>query len=438
MTFYKTSGPQLRICPVCGSQHPITEVSCPRCETIFPDAQQQAELLAAQQATDYRFLSALFNRSNPFTMIFIGINVGLYVLMCLAGGIAVTSVNPEVLIGFGAKQNDLIVNQHQYWRLVTSNFIHIGIIHLFFNNYALWIIGQEIERIYGSARFVVLYFLTGVIGSVGSFYFNPNATSAGASGAIFGLFGALATFAFRYRKEIPSTMSQEIKRRVLPLIAINLIFGFSVQFVDNSAHLGGLFSGIALAFVVPYLRPNENDKVLWRALQYACLILILIPFVEAFRSYNGPRLAFSNLIEKSGSRGGSLAALVEPYFNKMQEGRYRLRLSLFVDEKNLRQMKADDFKPAINALEDGIDKVSSAPRINDESDQYRTRLLELLAAQKSLLNEFVRSGLRDPAKFAKDEQQISERNDRFESDYSQWLPGFLKQFGYELKDRKGG
>src|ERR1041385_5846179 len=394
MTFYKTSGPQLRTCPVCGSQHPITEQSCPRCETIFPDAEQQAAQLAAQQATDHRFLSALFNRSNPFTMIFIGINVGLYVLMCLAGGIAVTSVNPAVLIGFGAKQNDLIVNQHQYWRLITCIFLHIGFIHLFLNNYALWIIGQEIERVYGSARFVALYLLTGVVGSLGSFYFNPDATSAGASGAIFGLFGAMAAFAFRYRKEIPTTLSQDIKRRILPVIAINLIFGFSVRIVDNAAHIGGLLSGVALAFVVPYLRPNEKDKVLWRVLQYVCLILILVPFVEAFRNYNGPKLAVSNLMQKSGPRGGSLVALVEPYFNKMQDGGYRLRLSLFVDEKTLRQMKSDDFKQAINAVEDGISTVSSAPRINDESDQYRTRLLELLTTQKSLLNEFVQSGLK--------------------------------------------
>jgi len=427
MTFYKTSGPQLRTCPGCGSQVPVTVPSCPRCETIFPDAEQ----LAAQQATEYSFLSALFTRANPVTMIFIGINVGMYVLMCFAGGIAVTSVNPSVLVGFGAKQNALIVNQHQYWRLITSMFIHIGIIHLLFNNYALWIIGQEIERIYGSARFVVLYFLTGVIGSLGSFYFNPNATSAGASGAIFGLFGAMATFAFRYRSEIPPRLSQDIKRRVLPLIGVNLIIGFSVGFVDNAAHIGGLLSGIALAFVVPYLRPGEKDNVLWRVLQYACLLLILISFVEAFRNYNGPKLALSKLTQQSGSR-----TLVETYFNKMQEGEYRLRLSL-AEEKTLRDMKADGIKPAINAVEDGVEAVSSAPRISDESDQYRTRLLELLTAQKSLLNEFVQSGLKDPAKLANDEQQISEKREQFESDYSKWLPGFLKEYGYELTNRKG-
>ena len=207
-----TSEPAARKCPVCGNPTPASSPACIHCGALY----DEAEKAAREAATEYNFLSALFTRSNPFTMIFIGINVGVFVLMGLAGGFALTSVDPEVLRGFGAKQNNLIAEQHQYWRLITSIFIHIGFIHLFLNNYALWIIGQEIEQIYGSARFVALYLATGVAGSVGSYIFNPEATSAGASGAIFGLFGVMATFAFKYRKEIPKALSRDIMRRVLP------------------------------------------------------------------------------------------------------------------------------------------------------------------------------------------------------------------------------
>ena len=283
---------QSRECPACGTQTPAQSAACAHCGALSVEAAKAAH----DEATETRFLRALFTRSNPFTMIFIGINVGVFVLMCLAGGLALMSVDPEVLRGFGAKQNDLIAEQHQYWRLITSIFIHIGVIHLLLNNYALWIIGQEIEQIYGSARFVVLYLVTGVIGSVGSYIFNPQATSAGASGAIFGLFGVMATFAFKYRKEIPALLSREIRRRVLPIIFINLAFGFSVRIVDNAAHIGGLLGGIALALAVPYMRPDEErTPLVWRVLQVICLLVILVSFVSAFRNYSGPPLSVSNV-----------------------------------------------------------------------------------------------------------------------------------------------
>src|SRR5215471_7715563 len=206
-----TNEPGLRVCPNCGNPMPQGTPSCPHCGAVFGPV-----VTSPEAASEYRFLRTLFTRSNHFTMIFIGINVAVFVLMCLAGGFSFTSVDPDVLRAFGAKQNDLIVGHREYWRLITCIFIHIGFIHLFLNNYALWIIGQEIEQIYGSARFVVLYLITGLVGSLSSFYFNPQATSAGASGAIFGLFGVMATFAFRYRKEIPQMLSREIRRRVLP------------------------------------------------------------------------------------------------------------------------------------------------------------------------------------------------------------------------------
>ena len=363
-------------------------------------------------------------------MIFIGINVGVFVLMCLAGGFAVASVDHGVLIGFGAKQNNLIAEQHQYWRFVTSIFIHIGVIHLLLNNYALWIIGQEIERIYGSTRFVVLYLVTGVLGSVGSYAFNPQATSAGASGAIFGLFGVMATFAFRYRREIPELLSREIRRRVLPIIAINLIFGFSVKIVDNAAHIGGLLSGIALALAVPYKRPNEKTTPLvWRACQIICLAIMLISFVAAFRGYNGPRLSLSHLTERPGSN-------VVAYFEHMKVGNLSLGESFkafdaVVDAKG----KPADVKPALDSVERGIRAVNSAPQIDGQADQHRKQLRELLIEQKNILEKAANSNSPDRNTIIRDETAVIERYNRFSSEYSKWLPGFLNEHGYELGER---
>jgi rhomboid protease GluP len=190
-----------------------------------------------EESREERFLRTIAARPTRLTYLFIGINLGLFVLMWLAGGMSVTGANHFALVGFGAKENSLIDNQGQYWRLVTSIFLHIGFLHLFFNNYALWIIGQEIEKLYGSARFAALYMLTGIAGSVASYYYYPNTTSAGASGAIFGLFGALATFAFRRQPDIPDFIRKSILRRVFPLIAINLVLSFSIKEIDKAAHI---------------------------------------------------------------------------------------------------------------------------------------------------------------------------------------------------------
>lgn len=408
-----TSETRFRECPACGNPTPAENVACAFCGALFAEA----DVAARETAKEDRFLRALFTRSNPFTMIFIGVNVGVFVLMCLAGGFAVTSVNPEVLRGFGAKQNNLIAEQHEYWRLITAIFIHIGIIHLLLNNYALWIIGQEIERIYGSARFVVLYLVTGVIGSVGSFVFNPQATSAGASGAIFGLFGVMATFAFKYRREIPQTLSREIRRRVLPVIAINLVFGFSVRIVDNAAHVGGLLAGIALALGVPYMRPTERiAPLLWRALQMVCLVVIFISFVGAFRNYNGPPLTLSNLTGHPGSR-------IVTYAEQLELGD-RLLVESFNRKGNA------GVRPAIDSVDRGIRAVNSAPLIDPQADQYRARLLDLLTQQKDLLSKFDQATSANGIRLPQTEEALIEAHRRFVSDFNVWLPAFLKERGY--------
>ena len=409
------SEPQFRQCSVCLNHTPAGIAACAYCGAL--DA--EIAMAARQAATETRFLRALFTRPNHFTMIFIGINVGVFVLMCLAGGFATTSVDPEVLRGFGAKQNTLIVEQHEYWRLITSIFIHIGVIHLLLNNYALWIIGQEIEQIYGSARFVGLYLVTGVIGSLGSFLFNPQATSAGASGAIFGLFGVMATFAFKYRKEIPQTLSREIRRRVLPIIAINLAFGFSVRIVDNAAHIGGLLAGIALALAVPYMRPNERSTPLvWRALQTICLVMIFVSFAGAFRNYNGPRLALSNLTRRPAPR-------INAYAERLEEGDRLLvdSFKLFGEALNGRKGPAD-VKQAIDSVEQGIRAVKSAPPINPKADQYVTRLVDLLNQQKNLLSDLAQADSANRIKLMQAEEALIESHNRFVSDFEEWLRSF--------------
>src|SRR5690349_23883838 len=144
--------------------------------------------------------------------------------MTLAGG-TMDDVN---LLAFGAKWNPLI-NQGEYWRFVTPVFIHIGLLHLFFNSYALWMVGPQVEKLYGGARFVLLCILTGICGVAGSYFYRPEGLSAGASGAIFGLFGVLLVFGFRHRRHVPPFFREAVIKGVLPTILINLVIGFSIR-----------------------------------------------------------------------------------------------------------------------------------------------------------------------------------------------------------------
>jgi len=169
------------------------------------------------------------------------INVAVWLAMTLSGG----SDDPDVLVLFGAKVNALIV-LGEYWRLLTSCFLHVGIVHLAFNMYSLYILGTEAEAFYGRARFIVIYLLSGLFGSLVSLALNPN-LSAGASGAIFGLVGALAAFYWRQREAF-GDVSQRRFANMIVIIGLNVLIGFTTPGIDNFAHLGGLVAGLALGW----------------------------------------------------------------------------------------------------------------------------------------------------------------------------------------------
>ena len=176
-----------------------------------------------------------------WTFLFLGVNVLVWLAMTALGG----SENTAVLVWFGAKYNPLIV-QGQYWRLLTACFVHIGIMHLAFNSYALFSFGLEVERRFGRGRFLALYILSGLAGSVLSFV-GSTRLSAGASGAIFGLVGAMVAYFATYREEFGQLGKRQL-RSVLLVAGYNLIWGFITPGIDNLGHIGGLLGGLALGW----------------------------------------------------------------------------------------------------------------------------------------------------------------------------------------------
>lgn len=187
-----------------------------------------------------------------YSLIFICILV--FILMYVLGN---GSTDNYTLLVFGANVDTLTKNG-DYYRLFTSMFLHIGILHLLCNMYSLYIIGKEVENVFGKVKYLIIYLLSGIAGSILSLAFNHNTICAGASGAIFGLLGALLYFGYYYRTYLGATLT----RSIIPVIVLNLIIGFTSSGIDNAAHIGGLVGGILLAMAVGVPdKSNNNNKI---------------------------------------------------------------------------------------------------------------------------------------------------------------------------------
>lgn len=185
-------------------------------------------------------LSKIFSPKKPvitYMLIVLNIMVYLFLLMYDADG--------EL---FYALANDYeAVQLGQIYRLFTSMFLHADLLHIASNMYALYILGPQVERYYGKTKFLIIYLLSGLLGSVFSCAFmSSNTISMGASGAIFGLLGSIAYFTYYYR----ATLQGLLRSQVLPAIILNLGIGFMIPGIDISGHIGGLIGGVLISMAI--------------------------------------------------------------------------------------------------------------------------------------------------------------------------------------------
>jgi len=187
--------------------------------------------------------------------VLLAINVIIFLLSGLLSRNLFSPSN-SVLDLLGAKVNSLI-QAGQYWRLITAMFLHGSLLHIGFNAYALYVLGPEAERIYGTPRFLALYFIAGLAGGVASYALTPR-DSVGASGAIFGLIGGLAAFYYVSRGLLGEISRQQLGN-LITVIMINLFIGFSSPVIDNTAHIGGLIGGAAIGWMLaPRFQVDER------------------------------------------------------------------------------------------------------------------------------------------------------------------------------------
>ena len=178
------------------------------------------------------------------TYILICINILIFILTAFLSK-NIYNIDSYTLIALGAKVN-VLINNGQPWRLITCAFLHGGLAHIAFNMYALKIIGSEVEYVYGKVKYISIYLISALGGSVFSYLFNADSISVGASGAIFGLLGAMIIFGIRHKNKIGKAYIMNLFKVLL----INIFIGVTLSNIDNGAHIGGLVFGCISAVAI--------------------------------------------------------------------------------------------------------------------------------------------------------------------------------------------
>ena len=202
----------------------------------------------------------VFSKKRPYvTYTLMSINIVIFLILAFLGG-EIWNLDAQILYRYGGLVGaDYLVETTDYLRLVTSVFLHGGLLHLVFNMYALYVIGPQLESFFGKIKYIMIYIGSAVIGNLLSMLFiNDMTVSVGASGAIFGLLGSLIYFGYHYRVYLGSV----IKSQIIPLIVVNLFIGFMMSGINNFAHIGGLIGGILLSMAVGVkYRSHKSDQI---------------------------------------------------------------------------------------------------------------------------------------------------------------------------------
>lgn len=235
------------------------------------------EIKRAKQVLFIRYL--LSTTPRPYiSYTILALNIALFILMIFSG-VSIAQPKIEDLITWGANYGPLTLNGES-WRLISSTFVHAGILHIGLNMWVLHAIGGFVERLVGPFTFFALYIVSALAGSAASILSQPLVVAVGASGAIFGIFGVFTAIIIFKSKEIDKDVLAPFRKSAIFFIVINTIFSFSVPNIDVAAHFGGLFGGfIATLLIVKFIN-LKTPRPKWTAL--AVLPLAGVFFLLSF------------------------------------------------------------------------------------------------------------------------------------------------------------
>lgn len=269
------------MCPNCRAFITTDDRVCPYCELKLGPR-------AIDQRAPADVLGGLIPHRNFTTMLIMLVNTGLYIATVLyamrsnQGGFSL-DLDTVTLVDFGAKYFGPGF-QDQWWRLVTAGFLHGGLLHIFMNMYGLFYVGLQVEELYGTSRYVVIYLLTSTAGFFASAWWDPQIPSVGASAGIFGLIGAMIALGVRDR----SAYGALIRGMYVRWAIYGLAFGIlprliGINLMDNAAHIGGVISGFAIGYIAGTPRLSRPGiETAWRIAAGIVLAITALAFVNMF------------------------------------------------------------------------------------------------------------------------------------------------------------
>jgi rhomboid protease GluP len=326
-------------------------------QTEMEALQKHTEEAIAQQQKDAAEINAVMNLSTgakTVTYVIVGINLIVFLLM-LINGVSIFEPTVADIAKWGGNFRPYTTGG-DWWRLVTAMFVHVGIIHIAFNMYALIYVGMYLEPMLGKWRYAVAYLCTGVLASISSIWWSKDIVSAGASGAIFGLYGVF--FALLTTKLIPAKMRSSLLGSIGIFIGYNLLYGAGKQGIDNAAHVGGLLTGFVIGYIYLLSFRLPKFRPVWASAIVALItILVTTSYLNQSRTDD---LAYQQKLER---------------FQKIEEDALQ----------PLKNLNSDSLLYRLEHVSQ--DKWNEAKQLMDEAGNYKLDAAK--TRQRNLLKQYV-------------------------------------------------
>ncbi len=351
-------------------------------ETLRLQTREQAE----KDIQDAEAINQAFNFHNSnlyLTYSIIGVNTLLFILMVINGA-GLFEPNALVHIRWGSNYTPLTLSG-DWWRLLSNTFVHFGVIHLLMNMYCLYSISIYLEPLLGKLRFITAYCCTGVIGSLVSLWWHPGGiNSAGASGAVFGMYGVF--LALLTTKLVPEAVRKSLLQSIVIFIGYNLVYGMKSG-VDNAAHAGGLVSGFIIGYAFVYMVKSEKSGKQLQWMPAAIAVLTVVASFFYLQQHQVPVKERNNalaILKDMGYADNEKFDKVLQQFDAYTEKEYKMLSDSTQTGERLSEKIDHEAMPAWEKLEQQLTATSTYD-ISPASHEKATNLLQYIAFRKKEL-----------------------------------------------------